>query len=352
MKMEIINDKKEWDKWQIQQNQAEFLQSWEWGEFQENTGKKVWRWRILDEVGQVVGQVQGFEHQLGLGMKYLYVPRLCLPAGEAGTIDYGLQTVVEYCKKNNYIFLRLEPTMSVNLQSVHAIEGSRLRSGTICNLQLTKNRQPQTTLVLDLTKSEEEILSAMHAKTRYNIHLAEKHEVEVRLDKDVEIFWRLNLETISRDQFKSHDKGYYQKMLQMDIVHQLTAYYKNKPIASDIFIGFGDTFVYLHGTSSSDFRNLMASYLLQWEGIKLGKKLGCKFCDFWGIAPLVNENDLKPHGCFNSFCWEVNHPWTGVTRFKVGFGGKVREYPQACDIILKLWYYRLYKLGRKVRGLK
>lgn len=327
MKLEIFNNREEWNKWQIQQKQAEFLQSSEWGQFQENTGKKVLRWRIYDDSNEVVGQMQGIENQLSVLGKYLYVPRL-------KTTDYRLQNAIDFLKEQNYLFVRIEP-----LEKISNIKYSILD---------IESRQPKQTLILDLQQTEDQILSSMHAKTRYNIHLAEKNNVEIREEKNIDIFWNLNLETTARDKFKSHGKEYYEKMLQFNLTYQLTAYYKNKPIASNIFIKFGDTLTYLHGASSGDFRNLMAPYLLQWEGMKLGKRLECKFYDFWGIAPIVSESDNKPHSCFHNLCWQVDHKWTGVTRFKAGFGGTVKEYPQACDIILKPFIYKLYKLAKKV----
>ncbi len=321
MEIKFCTNKEEWNKGLIQASQTEFLQSFEWGEFQTSVGHKVVR--LIGEGWQV----QGFEHQLGLGLKYLYLPRV--PSSE-----FLVQSLKSILEKQNYIFVRFEFSNNYELR--------------IKNFELVKNRQPQQTLILDLAKSEDEILTGMHAKTRYNIHVAEKHGVEIRQEKNIDIFWQLNLETTSRDQFKSHDKKYYEKMLQSNIVYQLIAYYKEKPIATNILVSSSDTIVYLHGASSGDWRNLMAPYLLQWEGIKLGKKLGCQFYDFWGVAPSVSDSNPKQHTCFNGFCWEVNHPWTGVTRFKVGFGGRVKQYPKACDIILKSFYYKLYQLAKKI----
>ncbi|MFZ2190199.1 MAG: peptidoglycan bridge formation glycyltransferase FemA/FemB family protein [Candidatus Magasanikiibacteriota bacterium] len=298
---------------------AEFLQSSEWGRFQESTGKKVVNF-VIDDI-----QIQGLEHSLSFLGKYLYIPRL-------KTSDLRLKNVIEYLKSSDYIFLRIEPIEEFSILNF--------------KFSMIKNRQPQTTLILDLTKSEEQLLQAMHTKTRYNIHLAEKHNVEVKNEKDVNVFWNLNLETTERDKFKSHDKDYYKKMLDSGMAFQLTAYYNDKAIASNIFINYKNTFTYLHGASSGEFRNLMAPYLLQWEGIKFAKSQGCDYYDFWGIAPQVKENDKKSRSCFHNLCWEVNHKWTGVTRFKAGFGGQVKEYPEGVDIILNKNKYKIYKIIR------
>ncbi len=106
------------------------------------------------------------------------------------------------------------------------------------------------------------------------------------------------------------------------------AEYKKKPIAANIVSFFGDTAVYMHGASGADHRNVMAPYLLQWHAIKLGKQVGCKYYDFYGI-------DEKK--------------WPGVTRFKRGFGGRAVNYPGTFDLIFDSSWYNIYKMVRRVR---
>jgi len=295
---------------QKQLKMDEFLQSEAWASFQEKTGKKVLK---LASEGE---ETYGFISKLGLGVSYIYLPRV--------------QSLPDKMKDSNFTFLRVESTEE--LSEANGLE--------------IQNRQPQTTLVLDLEKNEEELLSGMHAKTRYNIRLAKKKGVEIRQEKNVDIFWQLNKQTTNRDEFRSHGKQYYKSMLEMGMCYQLTAYFENKPIASNIFIIYKNTCTYLHGASGDDHRNLMAPYLLQWQGILLAKENNCKYYDFWGVSPMVKEIEGKTT-CFNNFCWVVGHKWTGVTRFKTGFGGEIKKYPKAIDIVLQKNKYRLYKFIKK-----
>ncbi len=345
MEIKICENRQEWKNFNKQLISAEFLQSWDWGEFQKSTGKEVLRLQIF-EGGEVVEQMQGFVHNLGLGVKYLYLPRASLKSEVISHTRRESLFGDKFFKEQGFSFIRIEAKEELRLMTYDLYpRGIPLRG------QLTKNRQPGTTLLLDLEKSEENLLKEMHAKTRYNIGLAEKRGLIIKPDKDTDVFWKLNEATTGRDKFKSHDKNYYAKMLENNFCHQLTVYYNYQAIASDLFIVYGDTCTYLHGTSANEYRNLMAPYLLQWEGIKLAKRLGCKFYDFWGIAPILREDAGKQVSCFNNFCWDINHLWTGVTRFKVGFGGTVREYPQAVDVVLNKWKYVVYKLARKLKGL-
>ena len=304
---------------QKQLEMVEFLQSGEWGHFQQSVGKEV---AYFDVGGQ---NIQGFVHKLGLGFKYLYLPRLLIS-------DFRFQILVDKIKDLDFSFIRIEPIEDL----------SKIRS----TKSVTNNRQPRTTLILDLIKSEDELLVSMHSKTRYNIRLAEKKGIEIKQEKNVDIFWKLNKQTTDRDEFKSHDKEYYESMLEMDICYQLTAYFEDEPIASNILIIYKNACTYLHGSSGDKHRNLMAPYLLQWKAMQLAKEKDCHYYDFWGVAPMLDEEKVKTT-CFNNFCWTVDHKWTGVTRFKVGFGGVVKKYPQAFDIILQKNKYRLYKFIKK-----
>jgi lipid II:glycine glycyltransferase (peptidoglycan interpeptide bridge formation enzyme) len=72
----------------------------------------------------------------------------------------------------------------------------------------------------------------------------------------------------------------------------------------------------------------MAPYLIQWKAIEEGKRVGCKYYDFWGI-----DKEL----------------WPGVTRFKKGFGGFVYNYSGTFDIIVNKRRYFLYKILRYIR---
>jgi len=333
MEIRLCDNKKEWDAWLLSQGHAEFLQSWEWGEFQVATGKSVLRLQTVEN-GGVVWQGQGFEHRLGMGMKYLYLPKFSIFnfSAQGGSASGGqFSILVNFLKKLNFSFLRIEPTLQL--------------SNIKYQISNTSNRQPQTTLILDLQKIESDLLYAMHSKTRYNINLAERKGIQINNEKNIDVFWKLNQTTTERDEFKSHDKSYYEKMLKFDFTHQLTAYYQDQPVATILLIKFGNTCTYLHGASANEHRNLMAPYLLQWEGIKLAMQLSCKYYDFWGISPSAKKDE--PSTCFHNLCWSATHRWTGVTRFKAGFGGEVCEYPEAVDVVLSGWKYGVYKFVRK-----
>ena len=112
------------------------------------------------------------------------------------------------------------------------------------------------------------------------------------------------------------------------IVKLIAANYQDKIIAANLVAFFGDWCAYLYGASDYDERDKMATYLLQWETIKMAKREGKKYYDFWGV-------DEKK--------------WPGVTRFKTGFAPneKITEYVGAYDSSYGFLWYNLYKIIKK-----
>ena len=318
MKILSVTDQQQWDVWLKNNSQHSFFtQSWAWGDILLAEGKRIERLAVVDGE-KVLGQAQVVYSQLPFGWQYAFCPG-------GPVMNSGYELLVDYLKNKNCIFLRAEPLARIeNLGFI---------------IQKTIDINPSATLILDLSKTEEELLAGMHQKTRYNIHLAEKKDLQIKNEKKLDVFWSLMNKTGSRDKFSLHRKEHYEKVLQSPVVFQLTAYEKATPIACAVFVCFGNTFTYLYGASDHEYRNLMAPYLLQWEGIKLGKSGGCRWYDFFGIAPLTN-------GGYNP-----RHQYAGVTRFKLGFGAEPQQSAGTWDIIINNSKYKLYNILRKLRRL-
>ncbi len=231
-----------------------------------------------------------------------------------------MEEVVALARREKAIFVRTSP--------YDEIRNSKFEIRN-CN----HDHHPETTLVLDLTLSEEDLLKQMKPKGRYNIKVAEKNGVTIREYQGVDAFCDLLEKTTGRDGFSAHPKAYYQKMLQalQPHVQLLMAGKDGKAIAGGIFVYLDRVGIYYYGASDHDYRNLMAPYLLQWEAIKEAKRRGCKTYDFLGIAP--------EHA--------TNHPWAGVTEFKKKFGGTVVDYPQAKELVVRPIWYWIYCLMKK-----
>ena len=206
--------------------------------------------------------------------------------------------------------------------------------------------QPPDTTLIDLTKSEDELLSAMRSKWRYNIRLAQKKGVVVRayraegdkadnpsLDSDasraLDIFYELYKTTASRDGIAIHAKKYYEDLFALSASHKdaplITVYiasHEGENLASIITLFSKSEAVYLYGASSNAKRNLMPAYLLQWTAICDAKFYGSAVYDFYGMPPSDDKN----------------HPMYGLYLFKTGFGGRIVHRPGSLDFPLSPLY--------------
>lgn len=295
-------NKQKWDDL-ITKNSGEFLQSWDWGVFQEVLGKKVIR--FSDEIGMA----QIIITPLPLNLCWAYIPRgpvFFNPEEAQGLINKIIKLL-----PSNSVFIDFEPAEDVNL-----------------GLTKFKSRQPEKTLILDLSKNEEDLFNEMHSKTRYSIRLAEKKGLKFKILDDALEFYRVLKITSDRQSFCTYNETYFnlmKKNLDPNNLKFFGVLYGDKIVASGLFYGFNGVATYLHGGSDYKYRALMSPYFLHWNAIKYFKKEEFSFYDFWGI-------DEKR--------------WPGVTRFKTRFGGKIKEYPGACVKILKPFWFKIYQVAK------
>lgn len=326
MNFEIFSGKSEiWDTWLLQHGHEEFLQSYEWGEFQSAEGKKTLK-ILARENDEIVLQVQGFVHYLSFHLKYLYLPR---------TMRLNMKqwkAVFQFLKTQGFAFARVEP-----IEDLCDVDFKKVK---------THHRQYQYTSLIDLLKNDEELLKNFHEKTRYNIRLASKRGIVVKTEKNADIFWPLLKETYERDGIKSHSEKYYRDFIALSGCTQLTAYFEDTPLASVLLYTFGKTCVYVHGASSNLHRNLMAPYLIQFQAVQYAREQGCTQYDLGGVAKPLESSDLNAETFFQ-YSWDKNDKLSGVTRFKAGFNGTIRHSANACDIVFQKNKYFLYTLARK-----
>ncbi|KPJ56252.1 hypothetical protein AMJ49_05340 [Parcubacteria bacterium DG_74_2] len=330
--------KEKWDCF-LSENKGSFLQGFEWGEFQKRLSKKIWRFEIREK-NKTIAEAQIIKENFPLNKSCLYIPfgpcfdgKLLLK-GRKEVLNLILKELGKIAKKENAIFLKVEPISPLPKNPVEVTPQKRI--------------QPQKTLILNLRKTEKEIFSSFHPKTRYNIKLSERKGARViscqlspkQSDETSDAtgqavvsclsyfdsFYKLIQKTAKRDKFKPYSKEYYRKFLEITNAELFLAVFENKIIAGNIVVFFGEGATYLHGASDYKFRRLMAPHLLQWKQICEAKEKGCQEYDFWGI-------DKKN--------------WVGLTRFKRSFRGEDLEYPKGKDFIFSNFWYKTYILSRK-----
>lgn len=308
-------------------NNGSFLQSTAWGQWQEQNGRKVWRYVVQDDDNendraQTVLAAQVIRHSLPAGKHYLYVPYGPVVNCKMQDVrcKMAVQSLLDHIRTEfpNTVFIRLEPTYNLQL--------------TTYNLRPTLHIQPGSTILLDIRKSAEELLAGMHPKTRYNIKVAERHGVQVsplRTPAAQDEAAALFADTLTRRKLVSPPAAYYAQLLGSKelAVSGLGAYYNEELIACGLFVDFGNTRTYLFGGSGTQHKNVMAPYLLHWTAIQDAKQKGYTVYDFFGAEGSVSDG-------------------SGFARFKQGFGGNTIPYAGAWDVVLKPLHYRAYNLLR------
>jgi len=281
----------------------------------------------------------GFAAQLSI----LYSPKgPLLDWSNKSLRDYVLNNLQAFTKKEGAIFLKMDPDVVLGTGVPHGENDFIDIGGQVVMSELKRRGwgyssdqiQFKNTVLIDLNPSEEELLTHMKQKTRYNIRLAQKKGVVLRVgnQEDFGMLYKMYAETSLRDGFVIRDEGYYQKVwkLFMDshepACEPLIAEVDNEPVAAIFVFYFVGRAYYVYGMSRNAHREKMPTYLLQWEAMKRAKAKGCKVYDLWGAPDVFDESDSM---------------W-GVYRFKEGLGGKVVRTLGAWDFAPNPLWYKLY----------
>jgi lipid II:glycine glycyltransferase (peptidoglycan interpeptide bridge formation enzyme) len=307
----------DWNQFLSSHPNVHLLQTGEWGEL-----KSAFGWKPVRIVSGN-GGVQILFRTLPLGFTIGYIPKANPKESLWTEIDSA-------CKQNRAIFLKLEPDLWYD---------QRLDTSHLALRTSLHNIQPPRTIIVDISGSEEIVLSRMKQKTRYNIRLAEKKGVTVRAWDDLESFHKMMLVTGKRDGFGVHSYEYYKRAYELmhpkQMCEILLAEYDAKPLAALFVARNGNHAYYLYGASTDEERNRMPTYLLQWEAMKWAKLYGSEEYDLWGV-PDEDEATLEAN-------FEARHDglW-GIYRFKRGFGGELKRAVQAMDRVYNPVLYWAY----------
>ncbi len=298
------------------------LQSWEWGEARRKMGVSVVRIGEyhndrLTHVFQVT-----FHHIPFTPFRIGYLPRSIMPS------DAVIEVLTAEALRRNAIFVKIEPNEPFGEDAPSELVTS------------AHPLFPEWTQILDLTKSESELLKNMKPKTRYNIKLARKKGVVVKRmtnEKGFQIFSDLYFKTTDRQKYRGHSIAYHEivfEFLKSSISHIFVAFVDDEPLAAYQIFLYKNVLYYPYGGSSDQKRNYMAPHLLMWEIIRYGKEQGAEKFDMWGSLPKG---------------FDQNDPWAGFTRYKEGFGTEFFRFAGSYDLIIHKNLYYIYNILHKVR---
>lgn len=337
---------KSWDEQIVQLPQCHFLQTFEWAEVKRDVGwtpkQMIWK----DEHGQIIAAallLTRTVRPLGIGPKMSigYIPRgPMLDWSNSSLYQKVLDEVEKVARKEGLIFVKMDPEIVIGKGIPDNLEaemnpfaksiGEELNSR---GWQLSVEQiQFKNTAVLDLNGTEDDWLKRMKQKARYNLRLAQKSGVIIRIATDEELpgMYQMYAQTAARDGFIIREMDYYltvwRNFIQAGMAHPLIAEVEGQTVAGLVLFHFGKRAWYFYGMSTSLYREKMPNYLLQWEAMRIAKECGCEIYDLWGAPDVFDPND-------NMY---------GVFRFKDGLGATVIRTAGAWDYAVKPFLYFVY----------
>ena len=359
---------------------ASFLQSGFWGDFKAGFGWKPLHFTL--EAGGRRSPLLVLLRGLGKGLSFAYVPHgpaLEPEPGEAADLLAGIGEALKNRLPATCLFVRFDPPwflIEAKADEGGADDGDRAGSAAAATPQpgqpaegqgsprkrperppvgaplrrAAADIQPPDTVLLNLSRSEEDILQGMKPKWRYNVRLAEKKGVAVEeLSGEAALaslleFYRLYVETSERDRIALHPEAYYAGLFSLSRIYDpeggrrpdlrlWMAMHEGQALAAIITVFRGEEAVYLYGASSGEKRNLMPAYALQWAAIRAAKASGAKVYDFYGIPPVDDPS----------------HPMSGLYRFKTGFGGEIAHRAGSWDYPLRPAAYAAFRAAEAAR---
>ncbi len=325
---QIRNEK--WDAFLKKHPDAHILQTAAWGDL-----KSDFEWEAEIVQNEECGALILFR-KLPLGLRIAYIPK-----GPVGENWQSLWPAVdELCRQKRAVFLKVEPDALDDEQQALAAAFDGFHGEA-------KPIQPRQTILVSLEGGEEDWMARMKQKTRYNIRLAMRKDVQVTETDDLAAFQALMDTTGERDGFGVHSQAYYQRAYDLfsasGACSILQASYEGQPLAAMMVFVRGKRAWYFYGASNNEERNRMPTYLLQWEAMRWAAARGCTEYDLWGV-PDAPEDELE-----DNFTNRYDGLW-GVYRFKRGFGGRLVRSAGAWDRVYQPLLYRFYLRFMKGRG--
>jgi lipid II:glycine glycyltransferase (peptidoglycan interpeptide bridge formation enzyme) len=312
------------------------VQTWEWGDFQITQGHKIYRLGVFENDKMVSAYSVSFHK----------IPHTSYSIGtilRGPQIDQDmLNNVTKIAADENAVFVKFEPDVYQKTFDANNNSSTSVEPINFPNLEISpKVAFYPYSYVVDLAKTEDELLAALHPKTRYNIKIANRYGVKVYEKTDdagFNTYLDLLFETTKRQGFYLHSRSYHEslwKTLQpTGMVHVMLSEYQGQVLSAFMLFVLKDKLFYPYGSSLAIHKEVMAQNLLMWEVIKFGKSLKLKTFDMWGsLGPDARETD-------NGY---------GFHRFKQGYGGQLIQFVGTYDLVINPNLYKLYNLIDKYR---
>jgi len=299
-----------------------FLASYEWFELQKKSWKDVFRFWIYknDEIIWVLPFIKNEAKR----WTYLFSPHTPLIIKWEDffvVLSWIIDEIKDFWKKHNASFIRFN-------SPVKNLKINKKSFSELWFIDAPMHEHAEDTHLLDLTKTEDELFSAIKRKDRYLITRAIKEWVEVvkwNTQEQKEILIKMHIEHSKKVWYHPFKRNFIEKLYEVfwDNITTISTRYNWIVESILMTIRFWETCVYYIATSDIKNPKFSPNYLCQWEAIKQAKQYGCSIYNFWWVSP---DNNPK-------------HPIAWVTKFKRKFAWYDYSLLHAQDLVLSPKYY-------------
>lgn len=323
----------EWDKFITSFEDTNFLQSWDFYEFHISRGKQVVRRLLKDKDGKIVAAYAGVVETAKRGTYMAIAGGPILDWKNKSVVKTVFKDIEEQGKKHRCVFVRVRPQLELSDKSLKLMNELGLKKAPMY-------LSVEYAGILNLEKSEEEILAAASQGFRRKLRKAEKEGITVETSTDpaiVKTFYNLEVEHAKRQGFVAFSEDFLTKQFaafaKNNEVIMYTAKKDGEILAENFMIFYGNEASYHYGVSSPLGTKYSAAPLLHMEAMREARKRGIKRYNLWGIVGLD----------------ETKHRFYGVSEFKRSFGCEEFKYTPAHDLILNKFKYLLNKTVETIR---
>ena len=336
----IIKDatsKSAWDKFVTSHPEANFLQSWDFYEFYKSRGNEIVRRIAVDDKDKIIATYAGVVEHAKRGRHLAIAGGPILDWSDKKLVKAIFQDIAEQGKDEKCVFARVRPQLELSDKSQKLFKDLGLKKAPMY-------LSVEFAGVLDLTKSEEDIMAGMRQRLRRALRKAAKNNITVETSTDpadIKTFYQIQLQTAKRHDFFAFSEDFLTKQFEAFAPNGeavlYTAKHEGEILAQNFMIFYGNEASYHYGVSSELGTKLSGAPLLHMQAMRDARERGIKRYNFWGI---VDEDDTK-------------HRFYGVSTFKRGFGVTELKYLPAHDLILDKLKYQKTKIietaRRKIR---
>lgn len=345
MEIKLILDFDVWKNFVNSTSSNTFLHSLSWINFNQKQKHDLWTLGMYDDTDNLISIALVIKIVARRGT-FLFCPhgpqyidqKISDSAYLKGKLEEWTKYFIKLAKFEKCSFIRIQPILLNTSQNRHVFYSTGYRDSPI-------HMHTELTSVINLATSLDNIKIKMRKTTRQMIKKGES--MIASGDITVEYFntisnelYEVYKQTQKRGRFVGFSKEFLQdefdSFRHKDGVVLFGIRHKGQLLSWGMVLIVGNKSFYHQGGNILN-KNVPASYLLHWTGIKIAKEKGCISYDFWGVAPLD----------------KLKHPWAHISTFKRGFGGLDVELVHAKDYILDFKYYINYiieKIRAKKRG--